>query len=151
MIRRPPRSTLFPYTTLFRSLLQPAQVLDRALLGLLDPPLLVDVLAQVLAQLVPKPADHSRRLVADLAPAHGLGDSRHRRQLLADPQPFGRRRSRQPAGGLDPAATRLAFDQVVAALPAFVERLAEQALEPVDDRSQLLETAESPALSPQTS
>src|SRR5256885_2773562 len=24
MIRRPPRSTLFPYTTLFRSLLQPA-------------------------------------------------------------------------------------------------------------------------------
>src|SRR2546427_2238214 len=25
MIRRPPRSTLFPYTTLFRSLLQPIQ------------------------------------------------------------------------------------------------------------------------------
>src|SRR2546430_12521266 len=25
MIRRPPRSTLFPYTTLFRSLVQPAQ------------------------------------------------------------------------------------------------------------------------------
>src|SRR3712207_6928068 len=31
MIRRPPRSTLFPYTTLFRSLAQPAQVvLERA-------------------------------------------------------------------------------------------------------------------------
>src|SRR3989449_4044294 len=28
MIRRPPRSTLFPYTTLFRS--HPGQVLDRA-------------------------------------------------------------------------------------------------------------------------
>src|SRR2546428_4579044 len=26
MIRRPPRSTLFPYTTLFRSVLQPADI-----------------------------------------------------------------------------------------------------------------------------
>src|SRR2546426_7913416 len=30
MIRRPPRSTLFPYTTLFRSHTRPAQVLDAA-------------------------------------------------------------------------------------------------------------------------
>src|SRR5258708_38128880 len=30
MIRRPPRSTLFPYTTLFRSLKQREQVLHRA-------------------------------------------------------------------------------------------------------------------------
>src|SRR2546425_8875763 len=30
MIRRPPRSTLFPYTTLFRSLLPAAQVLTPA-------------------------------------------------------------------------------------------------------------------------
>src|SRR5690349_23769803 len=29
MIRRPPRSTLFPYTTLFRSLRQPVQTLRR--------------------------------------------------------------------------------------------------------------------------
>src|SRR3712207_8976605 len=29
MIRRPPRSTLFPYTTLFRSVHQPAQPADR--------------------------------------------------------------------------------------------------------------------------
>src|SRR6266576_4774971 len=29
MIRRPPRSTLFPYTTLFRSLLEPARQLAR--------------------------------------------------------------------------------------------------------------------------
>src|SRR5436305_4004497 len=28
MIRRPPRSTLFPYTTLFRSLIQASAVLD---------------------------------------------------------------------------------------------------------------------------
>src|SRR5256885_13359418 len=38
MIRRPPRSTLFPYTTLFRSLLERAVLLDRvsALEGLAD-------------------------------------------------------------------------------------------------------------------
>src|SRR3712207_7363992 len=29
MIRRPPRSTLFPYTTLFRSLLEPARARQR--------------------------------------------------------------------------------------------------------------------------
>src|SRR2546429_1328927 len=36
MIRRPPRSTLFPYTTLFRSLVEPGErelVQDPALLG----------------------------------------------------------------------------------------------------------------------
>src|SRR5260221_10498570 len=31
MIRRPPRSTLFPYTTLFRSLSRPAVALERYL------------------------------------------------------------------------------------------------------------------------
>src|SRR3712207_7854680 len=31
MIRRPPRSTLFPYTTLFRSFMRPGQWLTRAL------------------------------------------------------------------------------------------------------------------------
>src|SRR5207237_8776850 len=31
MLRRPPRSTLFPYTTLFRSLLRPAPVVDRVI------------------------------------------------------------------------------------------------------------------------
>src|SRR2546426_8617740 len=34
MIRRPPRSTLFPYTTLFRSLALPARAHQRHLLGL---------------------------------------------------------------------------------------------------------------------
>src|SRR3712207_8629442 len=33
MIRRPPRSTLFPYTTLFRSGVQDRRVLDRARRG----------------------------------------------------------------------------------------------------------------------
>src|SRR5690349_8129651 len=34
MIRRPPRSTLFPYTTLFRSLLQPClRILERRRIG----------------------------------------------------------------------------------------------------------------------
>src|SRR3712207_7726522 len=36
MIRRPPRSTLFPYTTLFRSLL-PRLALGDALVGAVDP------------------------------------------------------------------------------------------------------------------
>src|SRR3712207_7258637 len=41
MIRRPPRSTLFPYTTLFRSLGQPAdhlrrQVVDAEVAGVLE-------------------------------------------------------------------------------------------------------------------
>src|SRR5687767_15679731 len=33
MIRRPPRSTLFPFTTLFRSLIDPHRVPDRAARG----------------------------------------------------------------------------------------------------------------------
>src|SRR3712207_7616300 len=37
MIRRPPRSTLFPYTTLFRSLVEhPLRVTDPQVLGALD-------------------------------------------------------------------------------------------------------------------
>src|SRR3712207_8449882 len=42
MIRRPPRSTLFPYTTLFRSELAVAEVADGELDGELDVPVLVD-------------------------------------------------------------------------------------------------------------
>src|SRR5256886_12278890 len=37
MIRRPPRSTLFPYTTLFRSLAAVANAVRRARAGLQDP------------------------------------------------------------------------------------------------------------------
>src|SRR5690349_23393038 len=58
MIRRPPRSTLFPYTTLFRSIGLPTRIADHVDVGLLpvlpvglgaregaelDPDLLVDV------------------------------------------------------------------------------------------------------------
>src|SRR5690349_23113219 len=49
MIRRPPRSTLFPYTTLFRSLVEPPGGLDRRHEHLMaslveeDPPQLLDV------------------------------------------------------------------------------------------------------------
>src|SRR2546421_5198900 len=39
MIRRPPRSTLFPYTTLFRSLLDTSVVIDY---DVIDPALLPD-------------------------------------------------------------------------------------------------------------
>src|SRR2546430_5620028 len=39
MIRRPPRSTLFPYTTLFRSLLVTAIVFMRAMQALFSGPL----------------------------------------------------------------------------------------------------------------
>src|SRR2546426_6027273 len=37
MIRRPPRSTLFPYTTLFRSALLPSCPLQRLLYGVPEP------------------------------------------------------------------------------------------------------------------
>src|SRR5256885_11114912 len=50
MIRRPPRSTLFPYTTLFRSLLLEIGLVERirgaARVGLAIPPVLI-VLAMV--------------------------------------------------------------------------------------------------------
>src|SRR5258708_26320097 len=37
MIRRPPRSTLFPYTTLFRSILREARAEERVLLSSFNP------------------------------------------------------------------------------------------------------------------
>src|SRR3712207_8709271 len=41
MIRRPPRSTLFPYTTLFRSCIAEVVLLDRPFVPLLGWPMLV--------------------------------------------------------------------------------------------------------------
>src|SRR3712207_9343539 len=41
MIRRPPRSTLFPYTTLFRSCIAEVALLDRPFLPALGWPMLV--------------------------------------------------------------------------------------------------------------
>src|SRR5258708_28181841 len=37
MIRRPPRSTLFPYTTLFRSLFIREKIVRARVIGLIDP------------------------------------------------------------------------------------------------------------------
>src|SRR5258708_24737280 len=48
MIRRPPRSTLFPYTTLFRSVLDP-----QGFVGLSEKTILIDSLAIMLAIVVP--------------------------------------------------------------------------------------------------
>src|SRR3989449_9855629 len=68
MIRRPPRSTLFPYTTLFRSLLRMAGV------GLLDRD---DVEHARAARLVDPHAAHAGEAGAlDLVPDHaGLHDA----------------------------------------------------------------------------
>src|SRR2546427_7744411 len=52
MIRRPPRSTLFPYTTLFRSLLD-EEPLFLALLELHQGPLAVELVAPQLEQQLP--------------------------------------------------------------------------------------------------
>src|SRR3712207_6917430 len=60
MIRRPPRSTLFPYTTLFRSLLEAG----------LDP-----ALEPFAAQLL----DHTDAEPGDVAAPCGLDDGRRRR------------------------------------------------------------------------
>src|SRR3712207_9149841 len=67
MIRRPPRSTLFPYTTLFRSLLDEARTLLDGLgeggeLGDLGPYMLVDA-EEVDALVLPHPLGERERLV----------------------------------------------------------------------------------------
>src|SRR2546425_5192039 len=59
MIRRPPRSTLFPYTTLFRSLRPPQRLLEAAALG--------DVVRH---------PDHARHLAVRL-PDRGVPDVEH--------------------------------------------------------------------------
>src|SRR5256885_12950471 len=56
MIRRPPRSTLFPYTTLFRSLL--AEVLAQRDFGIA---LLLQGVFIVLDQHIPQHGSHSQR------------------------------------------------------------------------------------------
>src|SRR3712207_6980753 len=60
MIRRPPRSTLFPYTTLFRSLARAGQRGVEA--------------AEALVRLAVRPDPLGDRLDARAARAHGRGD-----------------------------------------------------------------------------
>jgi len=105
-------------------LLEPSQVLDRALVGLFHPELLIDVRAQVFTQLVAKPAYHSRRLVANLPSARSLGDARHRLQMIADTQTLSGRRTGDPAGGLDPAGRCPALEEVFTARRGSVRNLA---------------------------
>src|SRR3712207_8200719 len=63
MIRRPPRSTLFPYTTLFRSLPRPRAVEPRRLVGaLVDAPQPGGEEEQVPPQLHPDEDRKSTRL-----------------------------------------------------------------------------------------
>src|SRR5262245_32968258 len=106
-------------------LFQPAQVLDRALAGLANPPLFIDVGPQVLPQPGTEAADHRRRLVADLAFPNRLPDARHRLQLLAHPQPLRRRRTGEPASAPHPGVGSLALEQVVPTLYASTNNLAE--------------------------
>jgi len=113
-------------------LLQPAQVLDRVLLRLPDPVLLIDELAQVFAEQMPELADHRRRLVADLARGQRPGDLGHRLQLLADPKPFRGRALRHRAGLHHPADRSAPAEQVVASLLAPMQDLAEDPLQAVE-------------------
>src|SRR2546427_10974340 len=73
MIRRPPRSTLFPYTTLFRSLLVPAATAARSAAGVRVSPLwLVGVyFLQELGEVSLYPVGLS--LTTKLAPARIVG------------------------------------------------------------------------------
>src|SRR3712207_6878842 len=73
MIRRPPRSTLFPYTTLFRSDLAPA-VAPRGLQGRFGPAETAVLLGEEQGVVL---ADHLSRLVALEAP--GAGDRKSTR------------------------------------------------------------------------
>src|SRR5256885_3339220 len=78
MIRRPPRSTLFPYTTLFRSLLEyhfaPHEVIDRTVIE-----------AEHLAQHGPRVLPHVRRGATDAARRARQFDRRvHQRQRRSE-------------------------------------------------------------------
>src|SRR2546426_1130009 len=90
MIRRPPRSTLFPYTTLFRSL-RPRHDVGRQLVGARDPRAADLELAQRL-----------RRQAAEYAPgdrasAHACGYTGHRATVLSQAQPAAERTGGQIA------------------------------------------------------
>src|SRR3712207_7188223 len=61
MIRRPPRSTLFPYTTLFRSLRHDRPVRIGVNWGSLDQDLAARLMDQNAARPRPEPADHVLR------------------------------------------------------------------------------------------
>src|SRR3712207_5737449 len=68
MIRRPPRSTLFPYTTLFRSSSYPAVASAFAVEQIFDLTMAIPILAFAFSQgAFPKPPDFSKLPAFDLA------------------------------------------------------------------------------------
>src|SRR2546422_7955969 len=77
MIRRPPRSTLFPYTTLFRSTLADLWASIRAVAGALGTPAAGErLVADVTARL-----GQVRARVADLPPRRVLRSGEHTSEL----------------------------------------------------------------------
>src|SRR3712207_8652072 len=71
MIRRPPRSTLFPYTTLFRSVIDPADINENDVPPGLGPADLAEHLAAEKARAVAARHPHDVILAADTVVAHG--------------------------------------------------------------------------------
>src|SRR5256885_17208500 len=108
MIRRPPRSTLFPYTTLFRSVTSPRQLDPVADAGLRDDQLRT---RRIDFDLAPQVGDVDAEIllrVAELAAPHGVEDLLvgEGAARLADPGPadvpFHRRERKRAAPAPDP-------------------------------------------------
>src|SRR5258708_21306938 len=73
MIRRPPRSTLFPYTTLFRSVAEPPDAMDHTVALDLDGLFALQRLEQIVHAKLPIAVepDHGRDLGAQVTPMVG--------------------------------------------------------------------------------
>src|SRR2546426_9124027 len=70
MIRRPPRSTLFPYTTLFRSAIEARKRIDRVR----EAQLLTNPLEQPARHAAAEHvAEHEQRVLAPVGVGHGVG------------------------------------------------------------------------------
>src|SRR5256885_11857292 len=85
MIRRPPRSTLFPYTTLFRSVTSPRQLDPVADAGLRDDQLRA---RRIGFDLAPQVGDVDAEIllrVAELAAPHGVERSEEHTSELQSP------------------------------------------------------------------
>src|SRR5687768_18188645 len=66
MLRRPPRSTLFPYTTLFRSLEAPADLLAVLASVIVDEHVIGDALAGVQQRIGERSEEHTSELQSRL-------------------------------------------------------------------------------------
>src|SRR5256886_15769263 len=90
MIRRPPRSTLFPYTTLFRSIRWPIDIDDARHLDRRHPPPLGHQQLEERPHPVHAAGDGFRRGAAGerAQPVDPTGDARRRDRLLPPPPPI---------------------------------------------------------------